>query len=422
MEHQMYTSGLMPENEALLISEAESMVVAAQQVEHVRQMWIDLGKGQVELEQLMPHWKAAESILMEANMLVGANEEAMQANGHAKPDHPTLEKIEDDLGSIEQKIAESTLMQGHQEPSVEVSATSTTRDDPKKGEVWASENGQEWWLLSGGGGSMVDVMLVSTGEKAQVPAGFLKRKVHDVEPSPAAVAMQEDHEQEERGRLLTTDELIVQEPEKSIEAQLVREPNEHDREFARQYAVATTDPAISVTYASSPTSPDTSIPDHDDEGDERYQTILEETEARYSPTGWVIPHELENPPDIMPEMLDQVSDIEAQRLHSQFNALAARAKFLHDVEDARARGCKLTRKLFMRGAKRKAKEALGNSSTITEREEWAEDNDEDVRTWGERANHHEEEARARKTFFDIYSQHVVVLSRDWTMRDKQQNN
>lgn len=167
---------------------------------------------------------------------------------------------------------------------------------------------------------------------------------------------------------------------------------------------------------------DSSIPEHDDEGDERYQTILEETEERYSPAGMPIPQDLEDPPDGMPEMLDDVPDKVAQRLHGQYNSLAARAKFLHDVEDARARGCKLTRKLYMRGAMRKAREDLGASSTITEREAWAEDFDDDVRVWGERANKHEEAAKAWKTFFDIYTQNVVVLSRDWTMRDRQEKN
>jgi ribA/ribD-fused uncharacterized protein len=582
IEHDMYTGKEVPENEADRISTAEKLVVQAQQVEFVRDYWIKT-EGQVAAEKRVPHWSAANAILIEANMLVGANEEATQANGHAKHDHPTLEKIEDDLGSIEQKIAESTLMQGHQqeggepdvkttqdssasadepvdqpaqEALVEVPATLMTRDDPKKGEVWASENGQEWRFLSDGGGSMADVMLVSTGEKAQVPASFLKRKVpqtiedisnddvpcveprktewvdtklHDdviddfsgqyeflsnFYPSPIVIdgisyptiehAFQahKSTSDEVRRRIASEDtpvqakkagrslnlrsdwedvkidvmrtclekkfasgtdcsrRLLETDPSSLIEGntwgdtfwgvcngvgenwlgRLLEDRREKLSKTSSQGTFTMNGPGgtsktlphdapaeeVLPEYqrvASAPSSaPDTSIPDHDDEGDERYQTILEETEARYSPSGWVIPHELERPPNIMPEMLDQVSDIEAQRLHSQFNALAARAKFLHDVEDARARGCKLTRKLFMRGAKRKAKEALGNSSTITEREEWAEDNDEDVRAWGERANHHEEEARARKTFFDIYTEDVKVLSRDWTMRDKQQNN
>lgn len=615
-EGEMYAEGAMPESESDRIIVAEQLVEQARQVEMVRGLWIEK-EGPVEADRRVPHWPAVEKILVEANMLVGANEETAQTNGHI----PEISQIEQQelpsapTSSGEERAATGSTQSApvpdpppvdslsQQEASVEVSGG--IYQEPQKGEVWASENGQEWQLLSSGGGPMVDVMLVATGEKAQVPSGFLKRKVHEsaVEKNVGRIEWWVDREknaiyyqhvgcdtphehwiiplddcplpdvtgetteecpnccyiaplsrrseissQQAASELPASEEVIddfsgkyeflsnfspstiaiegIDYPtvEHAFQAHKSNDPDnrravaaqstpgwakkagraldlrpdwedvkndvmrtclaqkfaegtelarrlletgdarlvegntwgddywgvprggegqnwlgrllEERREFlSRHFHVpeeTTTDVAAPKTeyvgQAASEqadqqtTGSDTSIPDHDDEGDDRYQTILEDTEERYTPAGMPIPHELDDPPDIMPEMLDQVPDVVAQRLHSQFNALAARAKYLHDVEDARARECGMIHKLFLRGAKRKAREVLGSSSTITEREEWSEDNDKDVRLWGERANKHREIARARKTFFDIYTTNVVVLSRDWTMRDQQKQN
>jgi N-glycosidase YbiA len=165
----------------------------------------------------------------------------------------------------------------------------------------------------------------------------------------------------------------------------------------------------------------TPLPDSDDEHDAQYHCLLDETARRYTPAGWVVPSDPVDPPSPMPDDLTEIDDKTARRLHSQFNALAARARYLHDVEQARARGCDLVRKLHLRRAKHEARASLAKSATETAINEIAE-SDEQVSSWTERKQRHSEEAEAFKTFFDIYTQNVVVLSRDWTMRDKQVQN
>lgn len=423
-EHGYFPEGKMPESETDRIVEAEKLVVLAQQVEVLAK---EIGKHNI------PGWPAAEAILFEAQVTMGSSE----SNGHTAPaETPDQTTVEDPSSEVAIPERLTTTIDDTEEPGpglvdaavADMKAATqdrydspepvTTREkgldplpggemprcaenpannrsDPQDGEVWADAQGKEWEVLSYGGGPSAEVMKVSTSEKTLVPAGMLKTKVRDA-PSDETVEV----------------------PETDIAT------GEPDHEPTEKPAIQRFREAVTKVAAALPTpeAPDTSIPEHDDEGDERYQSILAETEERYTPAGWVIPHELQEPPDLMPEMLDQVPDVMAQRYHSQFNAAAARAKYLHDVEDARARGCKLTRKLFLRGAMRKAREELGGSSTITEREAWAEDFDNDVKVWGERANKHEENARAWKTFFDLYTQNVVVLSRDWTMRDQQEKS
>ena len=165
------------------------------------------------------------------------------------------------------------------------------------------------------------------------------------------------------------------------------------------------------------TAPD--VPDvPDDQGDKRYAALLDETEARYSPAGMTLPHELDAPPQIMPDDLTLVDGVEVRKLHSQFNALSALAKRRHDLEDSRARACDMIRKLHMKPAMREARQVLGSSASVTEVKELAED-DETVATWSSRKQDHADKASAYKTFFDIYMENVKVLSRDVSMREVQ---
>jgi hypothetical protein len=155
-----------------------------------------------------------------------------------------------------------------------------------------------------------------------------------------------------------------------------------------------------------------------DDGDEVYRGILDDVIKIYSPNGMPVPLDLQNPPSAMPDDLTDVSDIENRRYHSQFNALAARAKFLHDLESAIARKCKFLLEGEMKKAKRFERAEKGDQSKITleEIKEYAQDHEECV-LWKGRLDYHEARADAWKTFFDVYSQNVRVLSRDWTMKD-----
>jgi hypothetical protein len=129
-----------------------------------------------------------------------------------------------------------------------------------------------------------------------------------------------------------------------------------------------------------------------------------------------VPMDLERPPDGMPDDLTMIGDVDQRRLHSQFNALASRARYLRGLEDAKARACKRLRSSYMKAAMRQARTELGAAATVTEVTQLAEE-DEVVKKWTDRMAVHADRAEAYKTFFDIYSEHVTVLSRDWTMRD-----
>lgn len=68
---------------------------------------------------------------------------------------------------------------------------------------------------------------------------------------------------------------------------------------------------------------------------------------------------------------------------------------------------------------RLARKELGKDATVTEVKDLAEGN-EMVSKWAERESHHSDRADAYKTFFDIYTEHVAVLSRDYTMSEREQ--
>lgn len=161
------------------------------------------------------------------------------------------------------------------------------------------------------------------------------------------------------------------------------------------------------------------VPVYNTEDDPQYTNLVEQVEHDYGPVAMPVPMDLERPPEGMPEDLTMVGDIEQRRLHSQFNALAARSRYLRGFEDALARACKRLRQSYMKTAMKDARVELGKDASVTEVTQRAED-DESVSTWTERMVRHQERADAYKTFFDIYAEHVVVLSRDWTMRDQEQ--
>jgi hypothetical protein len=391
-EHGMYEQGKMPEGEGDRIVVAEQLVELARQCEQVKDA-ILASQGPMAVANQIPNWKAAEAVLMEANLLVGANE-----NGHA-PAETTAKEDESDVKDLQYSSAstDEPVDQPVQEAPVEVPEPhEATREDAKKGEIWIDAGGEEWEILSYSGGPQADVMKVKTGEKTMVPSGMLKVKV------PQTIDTKPCEEPEVQGTFTITGPKGTSEP------------------IAFDATAGEVDKKIEPVGFQ---VVDTSIPQQDAEDDEDYQKILEETEARYFPEGFPVPHQLEKPPAFIAiEDLVDVEDLPARTLHSQFNALAARAKLLYSVENARARDCARARKLSLRGPMREAREKLGSSSTLTERESWAEEHHPEVVTWSERVHKHSEEAKALEIYFDMYTENVSVLSRDWTMRDKERGS
>lgn len=157
----------------------------------------------------------------------------------------------------------------------------------------------------------------------------------------------------------------------------------------------------------------------DHEGDAEYEKVLERVAANYSPEAMPAPMDLEKPPAGMPEDLTEVTDIQARAYHSQFNALAARARFLAGLERAKSRAIKRIIHERMKHAMREARGQLGKDASVTEVTHVAEDH-ESVARWIEREALHADRAEAYETFFRFYTENVTVLSRDWTMRDREE--
>lgn len=335
--------------------------------------------------------------------------------------------------------------------------------DPKKGEVWADSKGNEWEIVSYSGGMSAMVKSVSTGEGTLVPAGFLKTRKIAVEDE---AAQPNELDQNDPAHVLSTprrqaslgplEESLIDEAQARLEgAQAKLKEGVPARspfvpEDARPgdqvvvngttfYVTAdgnqltgtpvvrpSTDPEPQKTEATSHwEQTDDGLPDVravDDREDNRYQKIVDDVNDLYAPHGMPVPRDLTDPPseasDITPEDLTRVDGVQLRKLHSQFAALAARAKFLHNKNAALARRCDVYRKLALKAAMRQAREELGKGATVTEVTQLAED-DEQVMIWEARKRDHADEADAYKTFAEIYAENVAMLSRDGSLRELQ---
>jgi hypothetical protein len=69
---------------------------------------------------------------------------------------------------------------------------------------------------------------------------------------------------------------------------------------------------------------------------------------------------------------------------------------------------------------RVARQELGKDATLHEVQAMAEE-DEAVATWIQREQHHADQQDKYKDLFEIYTENVVVLSRDWTMRSSEEH-
>jgi hypothetical protein len=162
------------------------------------------------------------------------------------------------------------------------------------------------------------------------------------------------------------------------------------------------------------------IPIDDDEGDEQYGNLLAQVNDDYTPSGMPTPMDLERPPTEMPDDLTSIGDIEQRRLHSQFNALASRARYLQGIEAAKARACGRVKDNYLKQPMRDARKELGSGASVGEVRGLAEEKSEVVQTWTAREQRHADRAEAYGTFRSFYSTDVEVLSRDWTMRSQEE--
>lgn len=162
----------------------------------------------------------------------------------------------------------------------------------------------------------------------------------------------------------------------------------------------------------------TGAPVDDDEGDARYAKLLDGVDADFTPSHFPVPQDLENPPELMPDDLT-LGDVENRRLHSQYNALSARARYLWSIQHAKSKRCDRVVKMHMRSAMKQARGELGKDATVAEVRMLAEEQ-QDVAVWIDRRDRHSDLADAYKEFFEIYAENVKTLSRDLTYAGTEQ--
>lgn len=313
--------------------------------------------------------------------------------------------------------------------------------EPVPGELWRDANGGIWLIETSRGGPQLEARFDNgdgtLGPPTILPRGFIKDRVADapvaaqpaplpVVPEPVVVPQQEV-------------------PPSAPSPSLPSPPQPPTTPSTPAPPSPPSSPQPSPVSPSPSTSPTESQPEaqaavrprwkdgkfdgftteaapvDDSEGDDEYAKLLDHTTALYTPYAMPTPKDLEDPPGPgAPEDLTAVLDPEAQKLHSQYNALAARARYLRGLEAAKARDCGRVRDKYLKPARRKAREVLGKDVTLTEVTDLAED-DVDVAKWIERVQHHQDRADAFQTFFHFYTENVAVLSRDWTMRAKEES-
>lgn len=400
-ENHMYDAERIPEGDAEKITAAEQIVQLCHQVEQVVRGSFPGETDERVIAQKVPHWPGVVRILAEAEgKMVASGPSAVQYVEQEPEVVAPVQRSPEPAVEPPAPIGEAPV------PVAASSAPSLDRRDPASGEVWLDQMGSAWTVLHYSGGTSAEVRSVVSGEKTIVPAGFLK-----------------------------TYQSAVPIPGQGAEAPVVVDQAQDVGE-AVDYALSDDPPAESPVEKDASTNAaqlvseeikdaiDTDVdPEPDSENDQtptqqQYDELVDGVESRYMPTGMPFPTDLEAPPETHAEMFADVDDATARILHSKYNALAARAKYLHDLEDAISRECDLVRTYHMRRALGKARHEAEKDATLKEVTMVAE-TDELVSEWAGYARSHSEEARALKTFHDIYTQHVVVLSRDWSMREAQ---
>lgn len=339
---------------------------------------------------------------------------------------------------------ESAVQQMHDQkqaaPDSQPPAAPDTPSGMMNGERWVDAQGNEWDILSGSGTPQIEARAVSNNEVTTLPAGFLKMRSPNQPPpsqpqppAPLVPAAPEPPQVTEGEIRVAPDGYSYALKTVEVDRVLVTDVNGEPKGYVDlvvwvtwPLSLATQAPAqapqqpAEAPVDAEPASASWSAPIiDDDEGDETYGNLLAHVSANYMPSAMPVPADLERPPAAMPDDLTAIPDIQARALHSQFNALASRARYLQGLEAAKARACERVLKQYMKVAMREARATLGKDASVTEVSQLAEEND-GAATWIRRRDIHADRADAYKTFREMYSEDVSVLSRDWTMREIEQ--
>lgn len=443
MTHKMYPEGGIPESDADKLTEAERIIVMARQAKDVAEQ---VGPAKV------PMYKGLCEILFEADVDGVANgaapatptpQQPVQEQqpsqpqtsqpGSSPPQAPAASSTPAPSGSesatapasqpapAASPASPSPPTSSPEQPAPTPAAPEPIPDnEPKVLEVWSSVGAGQWLVLADKG-PQLEVQSLATGEKTLLPGGFLQTKVTEgfvrVKADPDKNTLFREHPGCKTwsapldGLDLPAIGSQVQCPQCSLVLPI------HDVQ-ANGYAP---DPPAPPSAPEQPTSPSEAeavastvtgeVVDHD-EGDPEYASLLERIDTLYTPLGMPVPHDLASPPTEVPDDLT-ANPAENRKLHSQFNALAARARYLYSIQAAKARDCGRLRKQYMHSAMKNARQELGKDATVTEVVALAEQHPE-IAKWIRRQNHHQDQADAYKVFMEMYYENVSVLSRDLT--------
>lgn len=412
-ENRMYDATKIPESDADKITAAEQQVQLCEQVEQVVHGAFPGVTDERIIAQSVPHWPGVVKILAEAKVFVGSN---------GPPSTPRQIAVEEPTIPDSPKATEQIVDADAQDPDPLAvvkpdppAPQGPNRSEPSKGEVWLDSQGNAWEVVSYYGGQSAEVRNVASGEPTIVPTGFLKRR-HQTE---TPLADQLIKQATDSARMV----LDAVQPEATDPSPPPQDPTDDGHEPLSSAPVedhSTETPEIPTTSAAFVTYEEDAAGEKAQAGvmTAEYDALVDEIERRYAPSGMPIPRDLEDPPSIDAESFADVDDKVARILHGKYNALAARAKYLHDVEDAIARRCKLRKLRCVRNVMKPLRSEYGKTMTLTEIKAIAEEVP-DVIEWDEYVQLHEDEARAYRTFHDIYAEHVKTLSRDWSMREAQ---
>lgn len=387
-EHNMLPDGWqMPESDADKITEAERIVTLSRQAQQVMH-----AVGEEAFKAQGGHADGITAVLFEANVTGGSTPvngqpeqqpEASQANP-SPPAEPS---------SIEEAVKPSPEEQANRGVLMEAAGVA-----PEVKETWFDDNGQQWVIDNVGAGGVEAHPPGDEDKKTILPIGFLKTKVGSPSTSPQE-----------------------QPPPSSSPTQASASSSASGQAQSTTIVPPTPSPASAAASQQQPASSSASssdVLDDDDEGDQEYAGLLEQVRRDYERANLPLPKDIEQPPEMV-EDLTLLQDVHQRKLHSAFNACASRARYLMGLERGKALNCKRVAKKYLKPVMSTARTELGAAASLTEVQQKAEE-DERVQLWLRRQERHEDRRDALRDLFEIYSENVTVLSRDWTMRGKEE--
>jgi hypothetical protein len=133
-----------------------------------------------------------------------------------------------------------------------------------------------------------------------------------------------------------------------------------------------------------------------------------------------IPPEIEGEPPALPRDISVLTDPELRRLHSEFNAVLARANWLVALVEADELAAEQIASLYEAQAIKRAAQdpdpVTGKGKTVAALEAEASD-DELVRKWREKKTEYVIDKKLQKALRDTYLSNVERISREYAMRE-----